>query len=280
MKVVFLSLLGLWPALSGTISVSSTGFTVTATATLASPGTYAYDSQSYSQTYVLLVTGGTGQGMAYPGVALRGETNESNSAWNILGSWARFGGITAGDPYGRAGPGIPPDLYCGTHTYPSCGIPFTFDTPETIHVGASVEAMIQPGPYAPATFFMTAGGSVTFAFDSFIVTDRLGQPVSGDPIVILAPVADSSVPEPGSWSMMLAAGLVILLVRHRRGYLVRWLKVTFVSSSSTSGLTKRNELPALQRQPPFLNGAHSLKVQSQRQLYLPVGPGTDLVRNR
>jgi hypothetical protein len=217
-KAIVLSLLGLWPALSSTISVSSTGFTITATATLISPGAYASDSQSYSQNYVLLVTGGSGGGMAYPAFLLSGSTNESNGAWNILGSWAEFAvagafDIQAGDPYGAASQATPPGFACGPHTYPSCGIPFSFGAAETIHVRALVEAMIQPGPYAPSNYWQNAAGSVVFDFDSFILTDQLGQTLSEDPIVILSPVPLSdSVPEPGPFAT-LAAGLAVLLVR-------------------------------------------------------------------
>jgi hypothetical protein len=216
-KGLVLSLLGLWPALSGTISVSSTGFTLTATATLTPPATYAHDLQSYSQSYVLFVTGGTGNGMAYPNFALYGVTNESPDGQGTLGSWATFGvgglySITAGDPYGPAEPWAPPGFGCGTHTYPSCGIPFTFNVPETVHVSASVESIIQQNP----GFGDRVVGSVVFDFDSTRVTNVIGEPISGDATWMLAPVPLSdSAPEPGSWAMLLAGLAVVILVRRR-----------------------------------------------------------------
>jgi hypothetical protein len=161
---------------------------------------------------VLLVTCGTGNGMAFPNFALYGETNESPDGLGTIGSWATFGGITAGDPYGPAGPGNPPGYFCGPHSYPSCAIPFTFNVPETIRVSASVEAIYQPGPF---TVGGNAGGSVVFAFDSTQVTNVIGELISGDATWMLAPVRISdSVPEPGSWAMMLV-GLVVVVARRR-----------------------------------------------------------------
>jgi MYXO-CTERM domain-containing protein len=227
-----LSLFGLLPVLSSTITVGSNGFTLTATATLpvdavprsnTSPGTYAGDSASYGQSYVLSVTGSTGTGWVFPSFTLSGAYNESPSigTWDLLGALAQINvngrSAWAGDPSGSAymeGP----SYSCGPNAPPFfCGIPFTFDVPQTVTVQASVNAAIAAGPYAPLPLSrMTVAGSVEFNIDSFLVTDQQGHWIQGaTAVLILAPTPrDISVPEPASWALaMLALGAVLFRAR-------------------------------------------------------------------
>jgi hypothetical protein len=222
-KIVVLSLFGLLPLLSSTITVGSNGFTLTATATLTSPETYAEDSVSYSQSYVLSVTGGTGTGWAFPSFTLIGATNESP----YVGIWDRLGAVAqmhigrfvaaVGDEYGSAF-GAPPLFSCGPNAQPFfCGIPFTFDVPQTITVQASVEAALQPGPRGPSSFGETVSGSVVFNSDSLYIQDSQGRSdQAATAIQILAPAPSAiSVPEPASWALAMATFLAVLL-RARR----------------------------------------------------------------
>jgi hypothetical protein len=218
-KVLMLSLFGLLPILSSTLTVGSNGFTLTASATLTTPGTSAYDSGSYSRSYLLSVAGGTGTGFAFPGFTLNGVYNEApyTGLWDLLGAQAQItirgvfgsvGGYT-GDMYGGAD-GISPSYSCGLNAVFFCGIPFTFDVPQTITVYASVQAALQPGRLAPSWSYGTVGGSVVFNSDA-LIADSHGLPDRAASAILTG----ISVPEPASWALAMAVFLAVLL-RTRR----------------------------------------------------------------
>jgi hypothetical protein len=209
-----LSLLGILPALSSTITTTQSGFTLTATASLTVP----QDLANYSQVYTLTVTGGQGSGFAFPAWTLNGVTNEDTLHWaalgaeaiiNLRGAWGQNGGF-AGDPYGAAISN--PVLSCRTD-YPLCAIPFTFDVPQTVAVYASVLAAYQPGPHPapPWTFPEAAPGSVVFDGDSFIVYQQ-GQWDQGAVVTFIDPPAVDT-PEPETWAMVLTVLIAVVAAR-------------------------------------------------------------------
>ena len=200
---------------AATITVSNSGFTLSAqvsgTPTGPSP---IEDHGALSVDYLLLITGGTGDGMFSPLMTAQAPTNESGGLFPMLGGTATVSSpvqLYSGDLYSSASPGHEPLAYCSPVN--GCLLPFTFGVAQIVHFQAAVDAVIQGNPLYPVLLMPGVSGLTSTAkFDGVAAFDKAGTPVSARDVSLVV-----AVPEPytaGAVALLLAV-LVLVVVRRR-----------------------------------------------------------------
>lgn len=196
----------------GSITVTSTGFTVIASVNAPDTltGSLLDISGPFSQTYQLLVTGGSGTGLAFLNYQLEGTTNEGVRAWQALDGIAS---IQVDTPNGHLGASVPsivpsvPEFHCPVLDA-NCILPFVFGQPELITVTLSARALALP--LAP-----DHGSAVVTAMADFRGIAFVSKSLGDSAPFLGAAVSLTAVPEPSS----LGVGLLTL------GAIVSWSRL-------------------------------------------------------